>query len=159
MHSTSPTTSSLSARRPCLAACPIYQRNYYIERADVVTVSADTYTASHSSCTSVLCSYTIHPYKGSSIYDLFSQNSNPSDNRLTMSYRTHLTVLEQSAALYSSSPAFKLPRLSPADKTVVEEWVPVSYEQFLLDVERSARHWARTLSLHGLPMRSIVGLW
>ncbi|TBU61980.1 acetyl-CoA synthetase-like protein [Dichomitus squalens] len=76
-----------------------------------------------------------------------------------MSYRTHLTVLEQSAALYSSSPAFKLPRVSAIDKTVVEEWVSVSYEQFLLDVERSARHWARTLFAHGLPSRSIVGLW
>ena len=76
-----------------------------------------------------------------------------------MTYRTYLNVLEQSAALYPSSPAFKLPRLSANDSTVVEEWDPISYQQFLQDVERSARHWARTLSAHGLPSRSIVGLW
>ena len=37
-----------------------------------------------------------------------------------MNYKTHLTVLQRSAALYSSSSAFKLPRLA-ADKSV-EEW-------------------------------------
>ncbi|KAI1793885.1 acetyl-CoA synthetase-like protein [Ganoderma leucocontextum] len=76
-----------------------------------------------------------------------------------MSYRTHLTVLEHSAALYPSSPAFKLPRLSATDRTAVEEWVSISYQQFLLDVERSARHWGRALAAHALPSRSIVGLW
>ncbi|KAI0756673.1 acetyl-CoA synthetase-like protein [Daedaleopsis nitida] len=73
-------------------------------------------------------------------------------------YRTHLTVLQHSASVFSSSPAFKLPRLS-ADKSEVEAWDAVSYQQFLLDVERSARHWTRTLSAHGVTRRSIVGLW
>ncbi|KAI0639736.1 acetyl-CoA synthetase-like protein [Trametes polyzona] len=76
-----------------------------------------------------------------------------------MGYQTHLTVLEQSASLYASSAAFKLPRLASADSEVVEEWVPVTYQQFLSDVERSARYWSRTLSAHKVPKRSIVGMW
>ncbi|KAH9944100.1 acetyl-CoA synthetase-like protein [Epithele typhae] len=74
-----------------------------------------------------------------------------------MVYRTHLTVLEQSAALYSSAPAFRIPRLSPTG--AVDEWDSISYSQFLLDVQRFARHWASVLSSHNLPRRSIVGLW
>ncbi|KAI0361257.1 acetyl-CoA synthetase-like protein [Trametes cingulata] len=75
-----------------------------------------------------------------------------------MSYSTHLTVLERSASLFSSSAAFKVPRLSD-DGIAVEEWVPITYEQFLKDVEQSARYWSRTLSAHGVPPRSIVGMW
>ncbi|KAH9847385.1 acetyl-CoA synthetase-like protein [Lenzites betulinus] len=75
-----------------------------------------------------------------------------------MSYETHLTVLERGASLYSSSPAFKVPRMS-TDNVTVDEWVPISYQQFLNDVEHSARYWTRTLSAHGVPPRSIVGMW
>ncbi|RPD64920.1 acetyl-CoA synthetase-like protein [Lentinus tigrinus ALCF2SS1-6] len=76
-----------------------------------------------------------------------------------MSYNTHLTVLQHSAAVYSSSPAFILPRLSADGENVIDAWVPISYHQFLLDVERSARHWSHTLTAHGVPRRSVVGLW
>ncbi|KAI0721294.1 acetyl-CoA synthetase-like protein [Cerioporus squamosus] len=76
-----------------------------------------------------------------------------------MSYNTHLTVLQHSAAVYSSSPAFMLPRLSDDGENVIDAWVPVSYHQFLLDVERSARHWSHTLTAHRVPRRSVVGLW
>ncbi|KAI0331939.1 acetyl-CoA synthetase-like protein [Cubamyces sp. BRFM 1775] len=75
-----------------------------------------------------------------------------------MSYQTHLSVLERSASLYSSSPAFKVPRLSP-DGEHVEEWVPISYQQFLHDVELSARYWTRKLSAYGIPPRSTIGVW
>ncbi|KAI0830645.1 acetyl-CoA synthetase-like protein [Trametes gibbosa] len=75
-----------------------------------------------------------------------------------MSYETHLTVLERSASLYSSSPAFQLPRMS-ADNETVDEWVPITYPQFLEDVQQSARYWSRTLSAHGIPPRSVVGMW
>ena len=79
--------------------------------------------------------------------------------RLTMSYKTHLTVLQHSAAVYSSSPAFLLPRLDTNDSNVIVAWDSISYQQFLLDVERSARHWSHTLTAHGVPRRSVVGLW
>ncbi|KAI0652204.1 acetyl-CoA synthetase-like protein [Trametes meyenii] len=75
-----------------------------------------------------------------------------------MSYQTHLSVLEHSASAFASSPAFKVPRLS-ADGEVVEEWVPISYRQFLEDVERSARYWYRALSARNVPARSVVGVW
>ena len=91
--------------------------------------------------------------------------SNPHSNNiltqssaLTMNYRTHLNVLENSAALYASSAAFRLPRLS-ADNSKVEAWDTVSYEQFLRDVEHAARYWSHALSAHGLARRPIVGLW
>ena len=74
-----------------------------------------------------------------------------------MSYKTHLTVLEQSAALYPSSAAFRLPRTTPSG--TVELWESISYRQFHLDVERFARHWHGVLSSLGLPPRAIVGLW
>ena len=79
--------------------------------------------------------------------------------RLTMSYKTHLTVLQHSAAVYSSSPAFLLPRLDTNDSNVIVAWDSISYQQFLLDVERSARHWSHTLTAHEVPRRSVVGLW
>ncbi|KAL1951670.1 hypothetical protein VTO73DRAFT_819 [Trametes versicolor] len=75
-----------------------------------------------------------------------------------MGYHTHLTVLEHSASVFSSSAAFKVPRLS-TDGEAVEEWVPISYQQFLSDVEQSARYWSRTLTAHGVLSRSIVGMW
>lgn len=75
-----------------------------------------------------------------------------------MGYHTHLTVLEHSASVFSSSAAFKVPRLS-TNGEAVEEWVPISYQQFLSDVEQSARYWSRTLTAHGVPSRSIVGMW
>ncbi|KAI8980680.1 acetyl-CoA synthetase-like protein [Trametes punicea] len=75
-----------------------------------------------------------------------------------MTYQTHLTVLQRSASLYSSSAAFKIPRLSPNGEDV-EEWTPISYAQFLKDVERSAKYWSSTLSAHGVPPRSVVGIW
>ena len=74
-----------------------------------------------------------------------------------MNYKTHLTVLEQSAALYSSASAFRLPRLSSDGS--VDEWLSISYRQFHLDVERFARHWHSVFSARGLRPRSIVGLW
>jgi hypothetical protein len=40
-----------------------------------------------------------------------------------------------------------------------ESWTPVSYSQFLADVELLARHWARVLERDGIPQRSVVGMW
>ncbi|KAJ3004463.1 hypothetical protein NUW54_g4803 [Trametes sanguinea] len=75
-----------------------------------------------------------------------------------MTFQTHLTVLQHSASLYTSSPAFKVPRLS-SDSGCVEEWAPISYQQFLEDVELSARYWSRTLTAHDVLPRSVVGVW
>ena len=73
-------------------------------------------------------------------------------------YRTHLTVLEQSATRFPDSPAFRVPKVDPATDTVLE-WDVVTYCQFWQDVERFARHWSHTLKAGGVPPRSVVGLW
>jgi hypothetical protein len=70
---------------------------------------------------------------------------------------SHLTILEASAKLYTTSPAFKIPILNAAGS--VRDWMSISYQQFLLDVERFARHWARVLRSKGVPQQSVVGLW
>ncbi|KAI0675355.1 acetyl-CoA synthetase-like protein [Trametes maxima] len=75
-----------------------------------------------------------------------------------MAYRTHLTVLYNSTSLFSPSPAFKIPRLATGG-IHVEEWITVSYRQFLQDVERSAKHWIRTLTRHQIAVRSVIGIW
>ncbi|KAI0051721.1 acetyl-CoA synthetase-like protein [Auriscalpium vulgare] len=77
---------------------------------------------------------------------------------MASSLQSHLTVLEASAALYASSPAFQLPRcdLQSGD---VEDWSPVTYSQFQRDVEVFARHWARVLRTDGIPQRSVIGVW
>jgi len=75
-----------------------------------------------------------------------------------MSLRSHLTVLETSASLYSSLPAFRIPQVDAASGQVTQ-WRPVTYNQFQSDVELFARYWARTLKTDGIPRRSVVGLW
>jgi acyl-CoA synthetase (AMP-forming)/AMP-acid ligase II len=72
--------------------------------------------------------------------------------------RSHLTVLEASAAKYSSLPAFRTPIVDPQTNTITE-WRAITYSQFHLDVERVARHWLRRLQAQGLPHRSVVGMW
>ncbi|RDB29199.1 Acetyl-coenzyme A synthetase 2 [Hypsizygus marmoreus] len=70
--------------------------------------------------------------------------------------KSHLTVLETSASLYSSSPVFKIPRLD-ALTGQVQEWESITYHKFQSDVVTYARYWAR--ALEGVPQRSVVGLW
>lgn len=72
--------------------------------------------------------------------------------------RTHLTVLEQSAAQYPDAPAFRVPRLR-SDSDEIVEWDTVTYIQFWQDVQRFARHWTRKLTVDGIPCGSVVGLW
>lgn len=71
---------------------------------------------------------------------------------------SHLTVLNASAALYPSCPAFKTPCLGSSSNTV-EEWRSISYAQFQADVESSARHWTKTFRESAIPRRSVIGLW
>lgn len=75
-----------------------------------------------------------------------------------MSYRTHLTVLEDSAASYPDRPVFRVPKTG-TDDGEVEDWQVVTYSQFNSCVTLYARHWARILNADGLPPRSVVGLW
>ncbi|OBZ80035.1 hypothetical protein A0H81_00897 [Grifola frondosa] len=72
--------------------------------------------------------------------------------------RTHLTVLRESAALYPSAPVFKIPKVA-VDTDEVDAWLDISYHQFLSDVERSARYWARIFAQHDLQQRSVIGMW
>ncbi|KIK99040.1 hypothetical protein PAXRUDRAFT_823210 [Paxillus rubicundulus Ve08.2h10] len=75
------------------------------------------------------------------------------------SYKSHLTVLEQSSSLYPSAPAFRVPRSNPCSTTQVHDWLSISYRQFKEDVEHTARYYRRVLASHRIPERSVVGLW
>jgi len=72
--------------------------------------------------------------------------------------KSHLSVLQTSASRFASSPAFYVPR-THSESGDVSSWEPVSYTQFLLDVELFARHWAHVLTLDGIPQRSVIGMW
>ncbi|KAJ7110104.1 hypothetical protein C8R44DRAFT_743400 [Mycena epipterygia] len=72
--------------------------------------------------------------------------------------RTHLTVLETSACRYPLSPAFKLPG-SGSQSSHGQDWYSITYRQFQIDVELTARHWSRTLTQSGVAFGSVVGLW
>ncbi|TFY61926.1 hypothetical protein EVJ58_g4190 [Rhodofomes roseus] len=76
-----------------------------------------------------------------------------------MPLRTHLTVLQWSAALYADSVVFKVPRSISGSGSVQYLWDNITYRQFLLDVERSARFWSSVLVKENLPQRTVVGLW
>jgi len=71
---------------------------------------------------------------------------------------SHLSVLQTSASRFASSPAFYVPR-THSESGDVSSWEPISYVQFFLDVELFARHWARVLTLDGIPQRSVIGMW
>ncbi|KAH9969012.1 hypothetical protein BC827DRAFT_1152099 [Russula dissimulans] len=72
--------------------------------------------------------------------------------------RSHLSVLQSSASRFASLPAFYVPQ-ALSESGDVASWGPVSYMQFLLDVELFARYWAHVLKLDGIPQRSIIGMW
>ncbi|KAI9457728.1 acetyl-CoA synthetase-like protein [Russula earlei] len=74
------------------------------------------------------------------------------------SLRSHLTVLQTSASHFPSLPAFYVPQ-SFSESGDVASWEPVSYIQFLLDVELFARHWGHVLRHDGVPPRSVIGMW
>ncbi|KAI6031738.1 hypothetical protein BKA83DRAFT_582699 [Pisolithus microcarpus] len=74
------------------------------------------------------------------------------------SYHSHLTVLEQSAALYPSAFAFRVPISDPLTGRV-HDWLPISYQQFKEDVEVTARHWCGVFRAQGIPHGSVIGLW
>ncbi|TCD69976.1 hypothetical protein EIP91_005565 [Steccherinum ochraceum] len=76
-----------------------------------------------------------------------------------MAYKTHLSILQESAAAYPDRPVFRVPRLVVGSESEVEDWTVVSYSQFDLGVKLYAKHWSRTLSRDGVPPRSIVGMW
>ncbi|KAM5360087.1 hypothetical protein ACJZ2D_013998 [Fusarium nematophilum] len=73
-------------------------------------------------------------------------------------YKTHLTVLQHSAADYPLSAALKVPSWS-AKGEVFEGWKDIPFSSFLRDVEQSARYWSDKLAGKGLEERSTVGLW
>ncbi|KAG6337325.1 hypothetical protein ID866_1750 [Astraeus odoratus] len=74
------------------------------------------------------------------------------------SYRSHLTVLEQSAALVPSALAFRVPSSDPATEEI-RDWLSISYRQFKEDVEFTARHWCSVFESNGIPRGSVIGTW
>ncbi|KAH9985402.1 hypothetical protein BJV74DRAFT_775720 [Russula compacta] len=76
----------------------------------------------------------------------------------THTLKSHLSVLQCTASRFASLPAFYVPQ-SLSESGDVASWVPVSYMQFLLDVELVARHWTHVLTLDGIPQRSVIGMW
>lgn len=73
-------------------------------------------------------------------------------------FKTHLTALEESASLYPSRPAFRVPHLRPQSQEI-QEWQEITYSQFLADVEHFAKFWTQRLTADGVPPRSVVGVW
>ncbi|KIL70723.1 hypothetical protein M378DRAFT_66741 [Amanita muscaria Koide BX008] len=71
---------------------------------------------------------------------------------------SHLTALEASAAHSPLSPVFRLPCLDPATNQV-KEWQVITYQQFLHDVETSAKYWSSLFASRRIPQRSVIGLW
>ena len=71
---------------------------------------------------------------------------------------THLSVLYESAARFSTSTVFRVPIADPATRRV-SDWSRITYAQFLNDVEHYARYWRRTLRFHHVPEQSVVGMW
>ena len=76
----------------------------------------------------------------------------------THSPKSHLSVLQSSASRFASLPAFYVPQ-TLSESGDIASWEPVSYMQFLLDVELFAKHWAHVLKLDGIPQRSVIGMW
>lgn len=84
-----------------------------------------------------------------------------------MPLRTHLDLLQSSAVQFPYHAAFKIPILSHPTyvdgyaplSPVDEQWVDISYTQFLQDVEEHAKHWSHILPAHGILQRSTVGIW
>ena len=71
--------------------------------------------------------------------------------------RSHLTVLESSAARYPSSPVFKIPQLDSQGS--IECWEPITYQRFRGDVESYARYWTSVFKRDHIPQRSVIGIW
>ncbi|KAI6162281.1 hypothetical protein EDD17DRAFT_1777070 [Pisolithus thermaeus] len=74
------------------------------------------------------------------------------------SYHSHLTVLEQSTALYPSASAFRVPISDPLTGRV-HDWQPISYRQFREDVELTASYWCSVFRAQSIPHGSVIGLW
>ncbi|KZT30502.1 acetyl-CoA synthetase-like protein [Neolentinus lepideus HHB14362 ss-1] len=71
--------------------------------------------------------------------------------------RSHLSILETSASIYASSPAFRIPVIDSTG--AVSQWTSITYLQFLRDLERFAGYWRSVLRSSGIPPKSVVGLW
>lgn len=71
---------------------------------------------------------------------------------------THLSILESSAALYPTRPAFRVPSINPST-SAVHEWNAITYAQFKSDVDAYARYWYSRLSTSKIPQQSVIGLW
>ncbi|KAI3602834.1 amp-ligase [Moniliophthora roreri] len=75
-----------------------------------------------------------------------------------MATRTHLSVLEASAAYHPTSSVFKKPVLDSCTNKLID-WQSITYKQFYEDVLIYARHWAKVLGRDGIPQRAVIGLW
>lgn len=73
-------------------------------------------------------------------------------------FKTHLTVVESSAAAYPNQPAFRTPLVDP-DTNQITRWLAITYQQFHEDVLASARYWSHTLTSDNIAPRSVIGIW
>lgn len=74
------------------------------------------------------------------------------------SLSSHLSVLEAAASRYPDRPAFRIAKKSKSTDSV-EAWLPITFKDFLGDVELASRYWSRKFALDGLAPRSVVGAW
>ena len=71
--------------------------------------------------------------------------------------RSHLTVLESSAARYPTSPVFRIPQLD--SNGTIDSWQTITYQRFHADVLSHARYWTSVFTRDRIPQRSVVGIW
>jgi acyl-CoA synthetase (AMP-forming)/AMP-acid ligase II len=74
-----------------------------------------------------------------------------------MAFKTHLSIVEETATRYPSRPAFRIPVVQD-DGTVVR-WNAITFAQFSSDLKLVAKYWSGVLRQQGIPSRSTVGLW
>jgi hypothetical protein len=75
-----------------------------------------------------------------------------------LSYRTHITHLQQVATQYPESPAFQIPQYDPTTQEILR-WHPISYRRFFADVELFAQYWSQKFTSDGILPRSVIGVW
>lgn len=73
-------------------------------------------------------------------------------------FQSHLSILESSARLYPTRPAFRIPIVNK-ETSQISEWATTTYAQFYQDIELYARYWTSVLSADGVAPGSIIGLW
>lgn len=72
---------------------------------------------------------------------------------------TPVDLLTEAASSFPSRVAFQVPRLGTSIESGPEEWIPITFSQFLRDVKSYSRYWACIFQRAGIQKRDVVILW